>query len=276
MVQGNYPVINKKGLKDPVVIRVAKDGLTMTACNVGEVIAYNEVNGVVNTIHLKNVLIIDDLKFNLLSVSRLEVNGYDIIFTQGKCLIIHNGVIVSQGLREGMTYKIILATHKIDTHAALAVIDHKLWHRRLGHIGQQGLLKVSKMVDGIMTVADVPERVSSDFCDTCVQGKQVKLPFPGTRTPSTRPLERIHSDLCGPISPVAYNGSKYLLIFVDDYSHFTVVFGLKSKTEVAYHIKLYEARVTSRFNSKISNFRCDNGTEFVNHEVKDFFIERGI
>jgi len=276
MVQGNYPVINKKGLKDPVVIRVAKDGLTMTACNVGEVIAYNEVNGVVNAIHLKNVLIIDDLKFNLLSVSRLEVNGYDIIFTQGKCLIIHNGVIVSQGLREGMTYKIILATHKIDTHAALAVIDHKLWHRRLGHIGQQGLLKVSKMVDGIMTVADVPERVSSDFCDTCVQGKQVKLPFPGTRTPSTRPLERIHSDLCGPISPVAYNGSKYLLIFVDDYSHFTVVFGLKSKTEVAYHIKLYEARVTSRFNSKISNFRCDNGTEFVNHEVKDFFIERGI
>jgi hypothetical protein len=61
------------------------------------------------------------------------------------------------------------------------------------------------------------------------------------------------------------------LTVIDDYTHFTVVFPLKSKTEVLEHLKVYEAMVTSRFSTKICFFRCDNGTEYLTNDIKEFF-----
>jgi len=55
-----------------------------------------------------------------------------------------------------------------------------------------------------------------------------------------------------------------------------VVYGLKSKSEVMEYITENEAKVTSKFSVKISSFRCDNGTEFVNRDVESFFHEKGI
>jgi len=48
--------------------------------------------------------------------------------------------------------------------------------------------------------------------------------------------ERVHSDLCGHINPVANDGVKYCVTFTDDWSNVTVVFGLKSKREVCDRI----------------------------------------
>ena len=78
---------NKVKLESPIIIKIAKSALFLSAHEKGEISAQNEVQGVVNTILLKNVLIIDDLSYNLLSVSRLDVNGFVIIFTNGRCLI---------------------------------------------------------------------------------------------------------------------------------------------------------------------------------------------
>jgi hypothetical protein len=36
------------------------------------------------------------------------------------------------------------------------------------------------------------------------------------RVRAKRPLERIHSDVVGPISPIGYDGSRYILTLVDD------------------------------------------------------------
>ena len=105
------------------------------------------------------------------------------------------------------------------------------------------------MMDSL-AIKDLPGKVSSDFCETCVKGKMTKLPFNGSRAPTSQILERIHSDLCEPISPVAYNGAKYILTCIDDWFHFTVVFGLKSKAEVCEHIQLYEAAEEFRLNAK--------------------------
>ena len=39
------------------------------------------------TIYLKDVLVIKDLKFNLISVSRLKMSGFEVLFSNGKCVI---------------------------------------------------------------------------------------------------------------------------------------------------------------------------------------------
>jgi transposase InsO family protein len=122
---------------------------------------------------------------------------------------------------------------------------------------------------------EILESGENEYCETCVKGKSTKLPFRGTRPRATRPLERIHSDVCGPIKPIAYNGVNYFLTFIDDYTHFVVVFGLKVKSEVFHYLKIYEAKVTSRFSLKIAHFRSDNGGEYTSDEIRDFFHEKG-
>jgi len=66
---------------------------------------------------------------------------------------------------------------------------------------------------------------------------------------------------------------KYVLTFIDDFSHFTVVYCISSKSEV---FGCFEAMVTSQFNVKISRFRCDNGREYTSNEMVQYFKERGI
>ncbi|KAE8742220.1 hypothetical protein FOCC_FOCC012234 [Frankliniella occidentalis] len=39
---------------------------------------------------------------------------------------------------------------------------------------------------------------------------------------------------------------------------------------------MYEASVTARFQIKICKFRCDNGREYDNNLLRDFFKEKGI
>lgn len=64
-------------------------------------------------------------------------------------------------------------------------------------------------------------------------GKQTRKPFvvrEGKR--SSRVLELVHSDVCGPVSPIGLSGMKYFVTFTDDWSHFVMVFLMASKDEV--------------------------------------------
>ncbi|XP_055591553.1 uncharacterized protein LOC129743539 [Uranotaenia lowii] len=45
----------------------------------------------------------------------------------------------------------------------------------------------------------------------------------------------------------------------DDYSHFTVIYLLKRKSEVFEKFKEFEAMATAHFNQKLAKLRCDNG-----------------
>jgi transposase InsO family protein len=89
-------------------------------------------------------------------------------------------------------------------------------------------------------------------------------------------LERIHSDVVGPISPIGYDGSRYILTPVDDYTHFLVTYAIKNKVEVVSCIEQYEAAAKASFSVQICKFRCGNGSEYVTNELKDFFAEKGI
>jgi hypothetical protein len=44
---------------------------------------------------------------------------------------------------------------------------------------------------------------------------------------TSRPLELLHMDLFGPVAYLSIGGSKYVLVIVDDFSHFTWVFFLQ-------------------------------------------------
>jgi hypothetical protein len=69
-------------------------------------------------------------------------------------------------------------------------------------------------------------------CATCQAGKQVVTSHPCNDVMTTlRPLELLHMDLFGLIAYLSIGGSKYILVIVDDYSHFTWVFFLQDKSK---------------------------------------------
>lgn len=65
---------------------------------------------------------------------------------------------------------------------------------------------------------------SEDKCHTCVEGKQTSQPHNAQRVQARRLLEFIHSDLVGSITPTSYDTKKYVLTFIDDFTHFCVYF----------------------------------------------------
>jgi len=65
---------------------------------------------------------------------------------------------------------------------------------------------------------------------------------------SSRPLELIHTDVCGPISPATWDYKRYILTLIDDLTHFTMVYILSERTEVLEYVMQYEAYVTSKHN----------------------------
>lgn len=84
---------------------------------------------------------------------------------------------------------------KTTTQAQAAAVtkcktDSKVWHARLGHISEQGLVELSKQ--GLIlnyTHTNLP------FCEICVQGKQHKIKFTRSNFRASQILEYLHADL---------------------------------------------------------------------------------
>lgn len=114
------------------------------------------------------------------------------------------------------------------------------------------------------------------FCEPCIFANQCREPFSGTRVRAKRPLELIHSDVCGPITPAAWDGSRYYISFIDDYSHFAVVYMLKRKSEFFEKFRNYEAMATAGTNFKISKMTVDQGREYCSKVLEEFYESRGI
>nr|GFC16963.1 retrovirus-related Pol polyprotein from transposon TNT 1-94 [Tanacetum cinerariifolium] len=83
-------------------------------------------------------------------------------------------------------------------------------------------------------------------------------------------------DLCGPMRIASINGKRYVLVIVDDYSRYTWVHFLRSKDEVPKVIIKFLKRITVLLQSPVIIIRTDNGIEFKNQVLKEYFDIVGI
>ena len=79
---------------------------------------------------------------------------------------------------------------------------------------------------------------------------------------SERPLELIHTDLCGPMRTQAINGEYYLMLFIDDFTRMTWVLFLKKKDETLECLKNFRREIENFIGKKIKSIRADQGSEF--------------
>ena len=94
-------------------------------------------------------------------------------------------------------------------------------HRRYGHLNFSSL----KMLNQNNIVLGSPKLKEMECCDARVLGKHACKPFPsGKAWRATEKLQLIHADLCGPMQTNSLGGSKYVLLFIDDYTRMCCVF----------------------------------------------------
>nr|GEZ35216.1 integrase, catalytic region, zinc finger, CCHC-type, peptidase aspartic, catalytic [Tanacetum cinerariifolium] len=72
------------------------------------------------------------------------------------------------------------------------------------------------------------------------------------------------------------NGKKYILVIVDDYSWFTWVKFLRSKDETPDVVIKFITQIQVGLNKTVRYVRTDNGTEFVNHTMTEYYERIGI
>lgn len=220
-----------KVLDRPIEIAIAKNEQCIVAKHSGSVRVLSEVNGKQIECTVKDVLYVPELRCNLFSVMRVDDAGMKVIYEKGKVQILRGSEVVATGSRVGRLYGLNFSVDSESAGESMLTCGRipkslELWHRRFGHLNARSLEKLirDEMVTGLKADSAMKSK-NWVVCEPCVVGKQTRKPFAvrdGKR--SSRVLELIHSDVCGPVTPVGVSGVKYFVTFTDDWSHFAVVF----------------------------------------------------
>ena len=158
---------------------------------------------------------------------------------------------------------------------SICLPNEDLWHQRMGHASYKHLLIVSKHE----SVLGIPKlnRVNNVVCGPCQLGKQAKAKNIGTQTSATsRPLELLHLDLMGPTRIESVRGKIYIMVVVDDFTRYTWVILLRSKSDDLGHIEALCTRLQNDKNLKIDQICSDHGKELENSYMESFCTRSGI
>ncbi|GJZ81112.1 uncharacterized mitochondrial protein-like protein [Tanacetum coccineum] len=148
--------------------------------------------------------------------------------------------------------------------------ESKLWHRRLGHLNFKTM---NKLVKGNL-VRGLPSKLfkNDQTCVACQKGKQHKASCKSKIENSiSLPLHLLHMDLFGLTFVKSLMKKMYCLVVTDDYSRFTWVYFLATKDETSSILKTFITGIENLVDHKVKVIRCDNGTEFKNREMNQFF-----
>ncbi|GJY81995.1 retrovirus-related pol polyprotein from transposon TNT 1-94 [Tanacetum coccineum] len=150
-----------------------------------------------------------------------------------------------------------------------------LWHRRLNHLnfGTINDLARKDLVRGLPRLKFEKDHL----CSACQLGKSKKFSHrPKSENTNMEVLHTLHMDLCGPMRVQSIKGKKYILVIVDDYSRFTWVKFLRSKDETPEFVINFLKQIQLGLNKTVRFIRTDNGTEFVNQVMSEYYEGVGI
>lgn len=225
---------------------------------------------------MSEVLYVPGIRSNLLSVGHLLKKGFDFRFVGDQCSMKKNdqqvaNIVMGSNKLFPIKLDIVSSTCMIATSNDEV---SKLWHERFGHLNFRSLKEMStkEIVRGLPKL-----EVINEACEECQLGKQHRESFPSkSKWISQSPLELVHTDLCGPMQVPSLGGSRYFLLFVDDYTRKIWVYCVKEKSDAFSCFKEFKFQVEKHSGHQIKNLRSDRGGEYMSSQFEEFCQNHGI
>ena len=227
---------------------------------------------------LNKVLLVKGLTANLISISQLCDEGFNVNFTKSECLVTNEK---SEVLMKGSRSKdnCYLWTPQETSYSSTCLVSKEdevnIWHQRFGHLHLRGMKKIidKGAVRGIPNLKIEEGRI----CGECQIGKQVKMSHQKLQHQTTsRVLELLHMDLMGPMQVESLGGKRYAYVVVDDFSRFTWVNFIREKSDTFEVFKELSLRLQREKDCVIKRIRSDHGREFENSRFTEFCTSEGI
>nr|GEY17463.1 retrovirus-related Pol polyprotein from transposon TNT 1-94 [Tanacetum cinerariifolium] len=246
--------------------------------HVAKIMGYGDYK--IGNVTISRVYFVEGLGHNLFSVGQFWDSELEVAFCQHTCFICNSdGVDLLTGSRGNNLYTLSLGDMMASLPICLLSKASKtkswLWHRRLSHLnfGTINHLARQGLVQGLPKL-----KLKKDhLCSACAMGKSKKKSHkPKSDDTNQEKVYLLHMDLCGPIRVESVNGKKYILVIADDYSQFTWVKFLRSKEEAPDFIIKFLKMIQVRIKVTVSRIRIDNGTEFVNQTLREYYEHVGI
>ncbi|UYV62445.1 hypothetical protein LAZ67_2000623 [Cordylochernes scorpioides] len=262
-------------------VNLAETGRSINSISRGDIKAVTELDdGQHNKVKLEDVLFVPQLNGNLMSVPSLVKRGNSVTLNQeGAFIYAPDGQLICKGeFEEDMfTISLIHELRQDDSKEKCFKIDKDsriLWHKRLGHINDDYMSRMKR--DGM--VRGLPDlRGEVGICQACITGKMPRTPFQATYDETAKgTLERLHVDLCGPMKEESLSGNKYMMVAVDQYSRKYFVNFLSFKDEASNKLKDLINSMENELDKKVKRIRTDNGFEFINRSLEEYFKTKGI
>ncbi|GKE30829.1 retrovirus-related pol polyprotein from transposon TNT 1-94 [Tanacetum coccineum] len=213
----------------------------------GAIIGYGDY--VIGNRVILRVYYVEGLGHNLFSVGQFCDSDLEVAFRKHSCYVRDtDDVELIKGSRGSNLYTISVEDMMKSSLICLLSKASKnkswLWHRRLNHL---------------------------NF------GKSKKHTHkPKTENTNLEVLHTLHMDLCRLMRVQTINGKKYILVIIDDYSRFIWVKFLRLKDETPEVVIKFLKQIQIGLNKTVRYIRTDNGTEFINKVLTEYYESVGI
>ncbi|GJT49582.1 integrase, catalytic region, zinc finger, CCHC-type containing protein [Tanacetum coccineum] len=210
--------------------------------HVAKILGYGDYQ--IGNVTISMVYYVEGLGHNLFSVGQFCDSKLDVAFRQHTCFICNlEGVDLLAGPQGNNLYTLslrdMMASSPICLLSKASKTKSWLWHRRLSHLNFGAINHLAR--HGLVRGLPKLKFEKDHLCSACAMGKSKKKPHkPKSEDTNQEKLYLLHMDLCGPMRVVSVNGKKF------------------------------HNQVTVR------RIRTDNGTEFVNQTLREYYEKIGI
>jgi hypothetical protein len=175
---------------------------------------------------LNDVDLVDRLRYNLIFISQLCDADLSVLFHMFDLHVLDSsGKRVCDISRIGNVFQADFSSAQSSLKCLILQSSSELWkwHRRLGHLSFNLLCRLSGL--GLLRGLPLLKFESDLVCAPCRHGKMIAASYSPVNTMVTEhPRQLLHMDNVGPSRVCSMGGKWYILVIVDDYSHYSWVF----------------------------------------------------
>nr|GEY80320.1 retrovirus-related Pol polyprotein from transposon TNT 1-94 [Tanacetum cinerariifolium] len=209
--------------------------------HVAKIMGYGDYK--IGNVTISRVYFMEGLGHNLFSVGQYCNSDLEVAFRQHTCFIRNlDGVNLLTGSRGNNLYTLslqdMMASSPIYLLSKALKTKSWLWHHRLSHLNFGAINHLARQ--GLVRGLPKLKFEKYHLCSACAMGK------------------------------------KYILVIVDDYSRLTWVKCLRSKDEASDFIIKFLKMIQVRLKVPVRRIQTDNGTNFVNQTLREYYEKDGI